>query len=275
MINYNGNFGLNSKFNSSLFTDGIKLLISINFLIFLLQSISNQERILFQLFGIVPTNTFFSFMIWQPFTYLFFHGGIWHVLINMFVLWMFGSELEKIWGKKIFLKYYFFTGIGSGIITVLFSLNSSIPVVGASGAVYGILLAYGLIFPERRVYLYFLIPIKVKYFIFLIGFIAFFSSFGSNDGISHLTHLSGMIIGLIYLKSNFQFNNIKKIIFNYHFRFKNNLNKNKNQHEDDLRFEVDSILDKINKTGYDNLSEKEKIFLYEASKKLSQGKYRN
>jgi len=275
MINYNGNFGLNSKFNSSLFTDGIKLLISINFLIFLLQSISNQERILFQLFGIVPTNTFFSFMIWQPFTYLFFHGGIWHVLINMFVLWMFGSELEKIWGKKIFLKYYFFTGIGSGIITVLFSLNSSIPVVGASGAIYGILLAYGLIFPERRVYLYFLIPIKVKYFIFFIGSIAFFSSFGSNDGISHLTHLSGMIIGLIYLKSNFQFNNIKKIIFNYHFRFKNNLNKNKYQDEDDLRFEVDSLLDKINKTGYDNLSEKEKFFLYEASKKLSQGQYRN
>jgi len=275
MINYNRNFDINNKFNSSLFTDGIKLLISINFLIFLLQTISNQERILFQLFGIVPTNIFFNFMIWQPFTYLFFHGGIWHVLINMFVLWMFGSELEKIWGKKNFLKYYFFTGIGSGIITVIFSLNSSIPVVGASGAVYGILLAYGLIFPERRVYLYFLIPIKVKYFIFLIGFIAFFSSFGSNDGISHLTHLSGMIIGLIYLKSNFQFNNIKKIIFNYHFRFKNNLNKNKNQHDDDLRFEVDSILDKINKTGYDNLSEKEKIFLYEASKKLSQGKYRN
>ena len=275
MINYNRNFDVNNKFNSSFFTDGIKLLISINFLIFLLQSISNQERILFQLFGIVPSNTVFNFMIWQPFTYLFFHGGIWHVLINMFVLWMFGSELEKIWGKKIFLKYYFFTGIGSGIITVIFSLNSSIPVVGASGAVYGILLAYGLIFPERRVYLYFLIPIKVKYFIFFIGFIAFFSSFGSNDGVSHLTHLSGMIIGLIYLKSNFEFNNIKKIIFNYQFRFKNKFNKNNHQHEDDLRFEVDSLLDKINKTGYDNLSEKEKIFLYEASKKLSQGQYRN
>ena len=85
MINYNRNFDVNNKFNSSFFTDGIKLLISINFLIFLLQSISNQERILFQLFGIVPTNTVFNFMIWQPFTYLFFHGGIWHILINMFV----------------------------------------------------------------------------------------------------------------------------------------------------------------------------------------------
>ena len=129
----------NRKFNyltGSALTDGIKILILINFLIFFLQSISGQERILFQLFGIVPSNTFYKLMIWQPFTYLFFHGGIWHVFINMFVLWMFGSELERIWKKNFFLKYYFMTGIGSGIITVLLSLNSSIPVVGASGAVF-------------------------------------------------------------------------------------------------------------------------------------------
>tara|TARA_X000001036_G_scaffold439986_1_gene493515 strand:- start:1254 stop:2078 length:825 start_codon:yes stop_codon:yes gene_type:complete len=272
------NFNFNKKFNyfnTSLITDGIKILILINFLIFFLQSISGQERILFQLFGIVPSNTFFNLMIWQPFTYLFFHGGVWHVFINMFVLWMFGSELEKIWGKKYFLKYYFLTGVGSGIITVLLSLNSLIPVVGASGAIYGILLAYGLTFPNRKVYLYFLIPIKVKFFVLFIGIIAFFSSFGSNDGISHLTHLSGMIIGFVYLKSNFQIDFFKKMILKYKLKFKNNLNYKKRQYEDDLRFEVDSILDKINKQGYDNLSEKEKIFLYEASKKLSQTQYRN
>ena len=214
-------------------------------------------------------------MIWQPFTYLFFHGGIWHVFINMFVLWMFGSELERIWGKKFFLKYYFMTGVGSGLITVLLSINSSIPVVGASGAVYGILLAYGLIFPNRKVYLYFLIPLKVKYFVLFIGIIAFLSSFGSNDGISHLTHLSGMIIGLIYLKSKFQLSFLKKIILKYRLKYIDILNHKKSQYEDDLRFEVDSILDKINKEGYDNLSEKEKKFLYEASKKLSQNQYRN
>jgi len=272
------NFNFNKKFNyfnTSLITDGIKILILTNFLIFFLQSISGQERILFQLFGIVPSNTFFNLMIWQPFTYLFFHGGVWHVFINMFVLWMFGSELEKIWGKKYFLKYYFLTGVGSGIITVLLSLNSLIPVVGASGAIYGILLAYGLIFPNRKVYLYFLIPIKVKFFVLFIGIIAFFSSFGSNDGISHLTHLSGMIIGFIYLKSNFQIDFLKKMILKYKSRLKNNLNYKERQYEDDLRFEVDSILDKINKQGYDNLSEKEKNFLYEASKKLSQTQYRN
>ena len=266
----------NRKFNyltGSALTDGIKILILINFLIFFLQSISGQERILFQLFGIVPSNTFYKLMIWQPFTYLFFHGGIWHVFINMFVLWMFGSELERIWKKNFFLKYYFMTGIGSGIITVLLSLNSSIPVVGASGAVYGILLAYGLMFPNRKVYLYFLIPLKVKYFVLFIGIIAFFSSFGSNDGISHLTHLSGMIIGLIYLKSKFELNSLKKIILKFRLKYIDILNQKKRQHQDDLRFEVDSILDKINKKGYDNLSEKEKKFLYEASKKLSQNQY--
>lgn len=268
----------NRKFNyltGSALTDGIKILILINFLIFFLQSISGQERILFQLFGIVPSNTFYKLMIWQPFTYLFFHGGIWHVFINMFVLWMFGSELERIWKKNFFLKYYFMTGIGSGIITVLLSLNSSIPVVGASGAVYGILLAYGLMFPNRKVYLYFLIPLKVKYFVLFIGIIAFFSSFGSNDGISHLTHLSGMIIGLIYLKSKFELNSLKKIILKFRLKYIDILNQKNRQHQDDLRFEVDSILDKINKKGYDNLSEKEKKFLYEASKKLSQNQYRN
>ena len=251
----------NRKFNyltGSALTDGIKILILINFLIFFLQSISGQERILFQLFGIVPSNTFYKLMIWQPFTYLFFHGGIWHVFINMFVLWMFGSELERIWKKNFFLKYYFMTGIGSGIITVLLSLNSSIPVVGASGAVYGILLAYGLMFPNRKVYLYFLIPLKVKYFVLFIGIIAFFSSFGSNDGISHLTHLSGMIIGLIYLKSKFELNSLKKIISKFRLKYIDILNQKNRQHQDDLRFEVDSILDKINKKGYDNLSEKEK-----------------
>ena len=130
-------------------------------------------------------------------------------------------------------------------------------------------------FPNRKVYLYFLIPLKVKYFVLFIGIIAFFSSFGSNDGISHLTHLSGMIIGLIYLKSKFELNSLKKIISKFRLKYIDILNQKNRQHQDDLRFEVDSILDKINKKGYDNLSEKEKKFLYEASKKLSQNQYRN
>ena len=91
------------SYRPSLFTDAIKILVSVNFGIFLLQSLSGAERMFFELFGLVPKLIWSAFMIWQPVTYLFFHGGIWHVLINMFVLWMFGSELERLWGKQHFL----------------------------------------------------------------------------------------------------------------------------------------------------------------------------
>jgi len=273
---YQSSFSRGNYFGPRLFTDAIKLLVSINFLVFLLQTISGQERILFQLFGMVPKNTWSQLMVWQPFTYLFFHGGIWHVLINMFVLWMFGSELETVWGKKEFLKYYFITGIGSGLVTIVFSLNSLIPVVGASGAVYGILLAYGLTFPNRYVYLYFLIPVKVKFFVIVIGGIAFFSSIGSgSSGVSHLTHLSGMLIGLGYLKSNFQLDMVKNILVKQKDEIRHRIIKNKRRRDEDLRFEVDQLLDRINEVGYDGLSDKEKKFLYEASKKLGKGEYRN
>ena len=273
---YQSSFSRGNYFGPRLFTDAIKLLVSINFLVFLLQTISGQERILFQLFGMVPKNTWSQLMVWQPFTYLFFHGGNWHVLINMFVLWMFGSELETVWGKKEFLKYYFITGIGSGLVTIVFSLNSLIPVVGASGAVYGILLAYGLTFPNRYVYLYFLIPVKVKFFVIVIGGIAFFSSIGSgSSGVSHLTHLSGMLIGLGYLKSNFQLDMVKNILVKQKDEIRHRIIKNKRRRDEDLRFEVDQLLDRINEVGYDGLSDKEKKFLYEASKKLGKGEYRN
>ena len=273
---YQSSFSRGNYFGPRLFTDAIKLLVSINFLVFLLQTISGQERILFQLFGMVPKNTWSQLMVWQPFTYLFFHGGIWHVLINMFVLWMFGSELETVWGKKEFLKYYFITGIGSGLVTIFFSLNSLIPVVGASGAVYGILLAYGLTFPNRYVYLYFLIPVKVKFFVIVIGGIAFFSSIGAgSSGVSHLTHLSGMLIGLGYLKSNYKLDMVKNILVKQKDSIRHRIIKNKRRRDEDLRFEVDQLLDRINEVGYDGLSDKQKKFLYEASKKLGKGEYRN
>ena len=123
-FNYQRQQWKQNPLSPSLFTDAIKFIISINFLIFILQYLSGMEDELFTIFGIVPSKTFGELMLWQPFTYLFFHGGIWHVLINMFVLWMFGSELEKFWGKKEFLRFFFITGIGSGLITILFSLSS-------------------------------------------------------------------------------------------------------------------------------------------------------
>ena len=275
-FNYQRQQWKQNPLSPSLFTDAIKFIISINFLIFILQYLSGMEDELFTIFGIVPSKTFGELMLWQPFTYLFFHGGIWHVLINMFVLWMFGSELEKFWGKKEFLRFFFITGIGSGLITILFSLSSTNPVVGASGAIYGVLLAYGLLFPNRLVYLYFLIPIKVKYLVMLIGAIAFFSSLNpGNSNISHLTHLSGMVIGFIYLRSSINWNTINHFVIHRKDDLKRHYEDKKNEKREALKLQVDAILDKINDVGYDNLSESEREFLFKASKNLSEDEAKN
>ena len=112
---------------------------------YLLQKITVSQLDMIRIFGL-STKTIWP-LIWQPITYMFMHGGVWHVAINMFVLWMFGTELETIWGKKEFLKYYFVTGIGAGMIWLFFNIGGSDAIlIGASGAVYGILMAYGLMF---------------------------------------------------------------------------------------------------------------------------------
>ena len=260
------------SYKPQLFTDAIKLLVSVNLTIFFLQTISGKEHLLFDLFGLVPQAIWSDFMIWQPLTYLFFHGNIWHILINMFVLWMFGSELENSWGRKNFLKYYFMTGIGAGIVTCLFNLQSNIPVVGASGAVYGILLAYGLSFPNRTVYLYGLIPIKSIWFVIAIGILAFFSSFQQMTQISHLTHISGMAIGYIFLKRRWRLNDIWFKIRKKTLEYRIQIEDVKQSKEKALEKDIDYILDKIQKVGFKGLSDQEQNNLYSASKTLSKYK---
>jgi membrane associated rhomboid family serine protease len=260
------------SYKPALFTDAIKILVSVNFGIFLLQTVARTEGLFFPLFGLVPKMVWSEFMIWQPFTYLFFHGGIWHVLINMFVLWMFGSELERIWGKGHFLKFYFVTGVGAGLVTMIFGLNSMTPIVGASGAVYGVLLAYGLTYPNRTVYLYGIIPIKSLWFVIGIGVIAFMSSFDNVSQISHLTHLSGMMIGYLMLKRPVRFNDlwftIRKRTLEYKIKHEE---KRVSQHQA-IEREIDRILDKINREGFDSLTEEEHDRLYKGSQSLSRTK---
>ena len=260
------------SYKPSLFTDAIKTLISVNFAIFILQSISSSETMFFSNFGLVPKLVWSQLKIWQPFTYMFFHGDIWHVLINMFVLWMFGSELERIWGKKNFLRFYFITGVGSGLLTMLFGLQSMVPVVGASGAIYGVLLAYGVMFPNRTVYLYGIIPIKSIWFVIGIGAVAFFSSFNNFSNISHLTHLFGMIIGYLYLKKPVHFRSLwfsfsKKVL---EYRIQNQEKEISQSAE--IERDLNSILDKINREGFKSLTQEEEKRLYRNSKDLSKGK---
>ncbi|OUX33442.1 MAG: hypothetical protein CBE24_02225 [bacterium TMED264] len=260
------------SYKPSIFTDAIKTLISVNFAIFILQSISTSETMFFSNFGLVPKLVWSQLKIWQPFTYMFFHGDIWHVLINMFVLWMFGSELERAWGKKQFLRFYFITGVGSGLGTMLFGLHSIVPIVGASGAIYGVLLAYGVMFPNRTVYLYGIIPIKSIWFVIGIGAIAFFSSFNNFTNISHLTHLFGMIIGYFYLKRPVHFRALWFSVFKKVLEYRIQNQEKKISHSIEMEKDLNSLLDKINKEGFSSLTQEEEERLYKNSKVLSKNK---
>jgi membrane associated rhomboid family serine protease len=154
-----------------------------------------------RLFGLVPYDVTHHLFLWQPVSYLFLHGGFWHILFNMLALWMFGSRLELLWGTDRFLRFYFVTGVGAALCSTLVSPQSTIPIIGASGAIYGLLAAYGLLFPDETLLLYFVIPIKAKYFVLILGAITFWSSFaGSSDGVAHVAHLGGMLFGWGYLK---------------------------------------------------------------------------
>ena len=260
------------SYKPSLFTDAIKTLISVNFAIFILQSISSSEIMFFSNFGLVPKLVWSQLKIWQPFTYMFFHGDIWHVLINMFVLWMFGTELERAWGKKNFLRFYFITGVGSGLGTMLFGLQSLVPIVGASGAIYGVLLAYGVLFPNRTVYLYGIIPIKSIWFVIGIGVIAFFSSFNNFTNISHLTHLFGMVIGYLYLKRPVHFRALWFSVFKKVLEYRIQNREKKISHSIEMERDLNSILDKINREGFRSLTQEEEERLYKNSKTLSKDK---
>jgi membrane associated rhomboid family serine protease len=180
-------------------TPVIKKLMIIMGAVFLLQMVVSGW-INFYL-GLVPILVWKKFFLWQLFTYIFLHGGFSHILFNLLALWMFGGELESYWGSKKFLRFFLFCGIGAGICTVVFSPYQFIPVIGASGAIYGILLAYGWLFPNRLIYIYFLFPIPAKYFVIIFGFLEFlyFSRGGTGGGVAHLTHLGGLLFGLFYM----------------------------------------------------------------------------
>ena len=260
------------SYKPALFTNAIKVLISINFGIFILQTLSGSETLFFPLFGLVPKLVWSDSMIWQPFTYMFFHGGIWHVLINMFVLWMFGSELERLWGRNQFLKFYFITGVGSGLVTMLFSLKSMTPIVGASGAVYGVLLGYGLTYPNRTVYLYGIIPIKSIWFVLGIGLIAFMSSFDNMSPVSHITHLSGMIIGYVMLKNPIHLSGLLFQLRKKTLEYKIQKEEKRLSQQFQVERDINQILDKINQEGFDSLTQDEQRRLYKGSHSLSKDK---
>lgn len=196
-----------STFGGGPVPPAVKWLLITNTAVFLLYFFAGMLGMggLFRLLGLSPLMVLEYGTIWQFGTYMFIHSpaGIGHILFNMLALWMFGSDLEREWGSHFFLKYYLLCGIGAGVVDVVirvaFGLQKNVLVIGASGAIFGLLLAYGVLYPNRTILFMLLFPIQAKYFVMIIGAIAFLMSFQSGDGVSHVTHLSGMLFGFLYL----------------------------------------------------------------------------
>ena len=161
--------------------------------------------------GLIPQDVIVRHWIWQPVTYMFLHDvhNLTHILFNMLGLWMFGVELERQWGTRFFVKYYAITGIGAGLTTILVSLlpfhaTSAIyysNTIGASGALYGLLLAFALYYPNRPILMFLLFPVPAKYFVMILGAIAFLTSISGSGAVAATTHLGGLLVGYIYLNS--------------------------------------------------------------------------
>ncbi len=260
-----------------------------------------------------------DFQVWQLLTYMFLHSGFTHILFNMFALWMFGVVIENVWGPKKFLFYYISCGVGAGIMQEIaqffsfyFTISAQDPTIGfgelfaighqlstqlngwttigASGAVYAILLAFGMIFPNERIFIFPLpIPIKAKWFVMFYVAIELFSAMSSSgDNVAHMAHLGGMLFGYLmirywnnhptagYGRSNGRqfFDRLKE---NFEKRSQPKMKVHKggtNDREDDWEFnarkkqnqeEIDRILDKIRRSGYDSLTKEEKQKLFDSS----------
>ncbi len=257
----------------------------------------------------------------QFITYMFLHANLSHIFFNMFALWMFGVVVENVWGSKKFLFYYISCGIGAGLMQELvqlvnfyFTIKSQAPdisfaelftvghqlshqlngwtTIGASGAVYAILLAFGMIFPNERIFIFPLpIPIKAKWFVCGYAAIELFSALGSSgDGVAHMAHLGGMLFGFLMIRywnsypdSNYNRSGGQEFFDNLKRNFERRHNKTQSQmhaerggsKEDDMAYnarkrqnqeEIDAILDKIRKSGYDSLTKEEKQKLFDASR---------
>ncbi len=190
--------------------NAVQILIIANLFGYLLELVLPIEQWI--RLALIPQDLISHGYVWQLVTYMFLHApfpSLWHILFNMFALWMFGNPLERVWGFRRFLIYYFVTGIGAGLITLLVSLiaayagdQSSLltPNIGASGAIYGLLLAFAMLFPEQPVLVFFC-PLPAKYAVLVMGALAFFSGMtGFMPTIGHFAHLGGLLVGFLFLK---------------------------------------------------------------------------
>ncbi len=201
---------VNRYIPSSRFPVGLKWLLIVNIGIFILNYILQPSGAngFLQNFDLVPAQVVQTFAVWQLVTYMFLHAGLGHVLWNMLSLWMFGAELERLWGTARFLRFYLVCGVFAGLTVVMFAYMFNgiySRTVGSSGAVLGILMAYALMFPDQTILFGFLIPMKSKYFVMIIGAVVLLQSFsatvgGQKSGVAVLAHLGGLVAGYLLLR---------------------------------------------------------------------------
>jgi len=245
----------------------LKLLI-INIAIYFLQTMIPSIT---YYFALTPDMVIGKLYLWQIVTYMFLHGGFLHIFLNMYALLLFGAPVEDMWGSKTFLKFYFFTGIGAGFSILVLNyfmqgIGYYIPTLGASGAIFGLLLAFGLLFPNTELLIFFVLPMKAKYLVVLYGLFEFYSlvSSAGQGNISHIGHLGGLLFGLIYFfilkrkRGEFRIKKFKTKINNIEKKRDNN---NLQFLEQDNKTLLLNLLQKIKFSGFHSLSDDEIQFI--------------
>ena len=223
---------------------------------------------------------------WTIVTYMFVHGGFMHVFMNMLALFFFGPPLEQKWGSRFFLRFYLVTGLGAAAFSVLlYSLTGPTIMVGASGAIFGILVAFALNWPDAKIYLYFVFPVPAKWFVAALGAFTLLSTVqGSADGVAHWAHLGGLVTGFVYLRYG---DRIGRRVHSLLYKERPATPRGRarraappppptprrrRREDGDSLDEVDRILDKIRASGMDSLSARERAFLDEVSRQYQQTK---
>lgn len=250
-------------------------LIIVNVVVFFLQFFPATGAWITRYLALTPRDVLTRGYVWQLITYMFLHGGLWHIGINMFIIWMFGRTLEQIWGSARFLRFFFICGIGGALLSFIFAYNTR--VIGASAGGYGILLAFAILFPNQRLLIFpFFIPIKARTLVIALAMIELLMGVAGGGGIAHFAHLGGMAAALIMLRGEYQLRRINSFIRDRLSKLPVKIILDRDGDESqkggkggDER--IDSILDKISEKGYENLTETERRILEKYSEDSRSG----